>query len=383
VTGEVEALDKNSAAKLVRKRGHVVVSMRPIRGSSPFSFGKKVSSSDVVIFTRQFATMFNAGLPIVDILNILRVQAKPAMQTVITQILADVEGGESLSTAIKKHPKVFPPTFIALIKSGETGGVLGKVLLRLADNLEKQREFKGKVKGALIYPAIIVVGMIVVSMIMIVFVIPKLLSLYEQFDAELPLTTQMMMTVSKIVTKGWFIWVPAVVIGVWGFVIFRRTKTGERKIAEFVFEIPFMGELQKQIILTEITRTLALMIGAGVPILDSLSITAGVVDNVLVSEALEDVGKQVEKGFPISFAFGKHSDIFPQILTQMISVGEETGKMEEVLNKVAHVFEVDSEQKVKGLTSAIEPVVMIILGIGVALLVISVILPIYNLTTVL
>jgi type IV pilus assembly protein PilC len=150
-----------------------------------------------------------------------------------------------------------------------------------------------------------------------------------------------------------------------------------------VFKIPLIGELQKQIILTEITRTLALMIGSGVPILESLSITSGVVTNILVSEALEDVGSQVEKGFPISFAFARHSEVFPPILTQMISVGEETGKMEEVLNKVAHVFQVDSEQKVKALTSAIEPMVMIVLGIGVAILVISVILPIYNLTTVL
>ncbi len=261
-------------------------------------------------------------------------------------------------------------------------GTTIKVLQKLADDLEKQREFKGKVKGALIYPAIVVVGMIVVSAIMVVFVVPKLVSLYSQFGASLPLSTRIMLGFSKAVTNYWFVWIIAGLLLFWGFTIYKKTGEGKRRLGELALNMPLIGELQREVILTEITRTLSLMVGAGVPIIEGINITAGVIGNVVVSDALTDVGRQVEKGFPISFAFSKHPEAFPQILVQMISVGEETGKMEDVLSKLSHVFEVESEQRVKALTSAIEPVVMIFLGIGVALLVISVIIPIYNLTSV-
>ena len=165
------------------------------------------------------------------------------------------------------------------------------------------------------------------------------------------------------------------------FQSFRKTKAGKRKVDELIFKIPIIGPLQRQVMLTELTRTLSLMVGSGVSILDGINIPAGVVNNSVISEALLDAARQVEKGFPVAFAFGRHPDAFPYILTQMIAVGEETGKMEEVLTKVSHIFEVESDQKVKTLTSAIEPLVMVLLGIGVGFLGIAVILPIYNLTS--
>lgn len=385
-TGEVEAGSEELAAKLVRKRGYVVLGLRPVRGGI-FSFSRglrsHVSSGDVTVFTRQLATMINAGLPIVEALTILRMQSQAGFQNVISSVLADVEGGESLSSSMGKHPKVFSKTYIALIKSGETGGVLDRVLTRLADNMERQQEFKGKVKGAMIYPAIVVIGMIAVSIIMMVFVIPRLLSLYSQFDAELPLPTKILLSISNIFLSYWYILIVAGGLLVWGFIIYSKTETGHRRIAELLFKIPIFGDLQKQIILTELTRTMSLMMGAGVPILDGLSVTSDVIGNILIVDALKDVQVQVEKGFPIAYSFAKHPDAFPYILSQMIAVGEETGKMEEVLSKLSHIFEVDSEQKVKALTAAIEPMVMILLGIGVTFLVIAVILPIYNLTQVL
>ena len=385
VSGEVEAVNEDLAAKLIKKRGYIVLGINHSRSQFSFlnRYKSRVSQADVTVFTRQLATMTNAGLPIVEALSILRMQSKANLQAVFSQILADVEGGESLSTAMKKHTRVFSPTYLALVKSGETGGVLDKVLDRLADNLEKQQEFRGKVKGALIYPAIIVVGMIIVAIVMMVFVIPKLTDLYTQFDAELPFTTRLLLGFTGIFTKYWYLAAIVIFIAGWSFSLYRKTTQGQHQIAEIMFKIPIFGDLQKEIILTELTRTLSLMVGSGVPILEGLSVTAGVVENVIISDALKDVSNQIEKGFPVAFAFAKHPDAFPYILSQMVSVGEETGKMEEVLAKVSHIFEVSSEQKVKALTAAIEPVIMIVLGIGVAFLVIAVILPIYNLTTVL
>lgn len=384
VSGEVEASNEAVAARLVRERGYIVLDLK-LASSGLLGLTQKLSSrvsrSDVTAFTRQLSTMVNAGLPITESLQILRLQSKSALKAVVTQILADVESGESLSKSFEKHPNVFSPTYIALVRAGETGGVLDKVLGRLADNMEKSQEFRGKVKGAMIYPAIIVIGMVAVSIIMVVFIMPRLTELYTQFNAELPLTTKILTAVSGFFINFWYIVLVLIFFGFLAFKSYAKTKTGKRKIAEILFKIPLIGDLQKQIILTELTRTLSLMVGSGVPILEGLSVTSGVVDNIIVSESLQGAAKQIEKGFPISYAFAQYPDAFPYILAQMISVGEETGKMEEVLSKVSHVFEVDSEQKVKALTAAIEPIIMIVLGIGVAFLVVSVILPIYNLTT--
>ncbi|HCC08546.1 TPA: hypothetical protein DEP81_00980 [Candidatus Woesebacteria bacterium] len=342
---------------------------------------EKITGSDVATFTRQLSTMINAGLPITEGLLILRSQSKKSMQRVVAQLLADVEAGDSFSNALSKHPKIFGKTYIALVKSGEVGGVLDAVLLRLADNLEKQQEFGSKVKGALIYPVIIVVGMVLVSAIMMIFVIPKLLSLYSDFNATLPLPTKILIGMSSFFVKYWFIVLALGGIALYVLRLYKATPEGRRKIDELIFKIPVYGELQRQIILTELTRTLSMMVGAGVSILESLHITSEVVGNTLISDALIDAANQVEKGFPIAFAFSRHPEAFPFILSQMVAVGEETGKMDEVLTKISRIFEVESDEKVKGLTAAIEPIVMVVLGLGVGFLVIAVILPIYNLTS--
>jgi type II secretory pathway component PulF len=300
---------------------------------------------------------------------------------VVAQILVDVEGGESLSVSMSRHPKVFSPTYIALIKSGEVGGVIDEVLARLADDLEKQQEFKGKVKGALIYPAIIVIGMIAVAFVMMIFVIPRLTSLYGDFNAQLPTATRILIGISNFALKFWPFLLILLGGGIWGLSAFRKTPVGKRRTDEIILKLPIIGELQRQVILAELTRTLSLMVGAGVSILEALNITAGVVGNAVISEALKDAARQVEKGFPIAYSFSRHPEAFPFILSQMVAVGEETGKMEEVLGKVGHVFEVESDQQVKALTSAVEPLVMILLGVGVGFLVIAIILPIYNLTS--
>lgn len=384
ISGEVEAPSLDEAARLVKSRGLYVISITP-KIDSPLAlirnFRDRITPSDVATFTRQLSTMINAGLPITEGLLILRSQSKGSMQKIVAQILADVEAGDSLSNAFAKHPKIFSPTYIALVKSGELGGVLDQVLARLSDNLEKQEEFAGQVKGALIYPAVIVTGMVVVSIILMIFVIPKLTSLYADFNAALPLPTQILIGISTFFFQFWPLFLLLAIGGFYVFRAYRATKEGRRKTDELLFKIPIIGPLQRQVLLTELTRSLALMVGAGVSILDALNITADVVGNTIIADALRDAARQVEKGFPIAFSFARHPEAFPFILSQMISVGEETGKMEEVLGKISHIFEVESDQKVKALTAAIEPIVMVLLGLGVGFLVIAIILPIYNLTS--
>ena len=386
VAGLVEANDEKHAASLVREKELILLSLSPQRKDNLSviinKFKNRIKEDDVSTFTRQLSTMVNAGLPITESLLILKNQARgAALKEMLSQILADVQEGQSLSSAIGKYPNVFSPTYIALLKAGEAGGVLDNVLSRLSDNMEKQVEFKGKVKGALIYPVIVVIGMVLVAAIMMIFVIPKMLSLYSEFGAELPGPTKILMSVSGFFAKFWWLMLIIIAFLINFLITYRKTKTGRRKIDELILKIPIFGDLQRQVALTELTRTLSLLVGAGVSILEALGILSQISGNAVIGDALEDSARHVEKGFPLAYAFSKHPEAFPYILSQMVAVGEETGKMSEVLAKVSHIFEVESDQKVKALTSAIEPIVMVILGVGVGFLVIAVILPIYNLTS--
>lgn len=384
VQGEVQANDEKGAAKLVRERGLILLELSSSSGVKGMlrQFTTKSSNKDIATLTRQLATMVNAGMSLSDALGILKVQAKEQLEAVVTQVLADIEGGKNFHEALAKHPHVFSPTYIALIRAGETGGVLDKVLLRLADNMEKEEAFKGKVKGAMIYPVIVVVAMIAASLVMIVFVIPRLTDVYSQFGADLPLPMKIFTGISSFITNYWFLLLIALI----GLLIFAKTyfstADGKRKFDNFLFSIPLIGPLRQQIILTDLSRTMSITIGAGVPILESLNISSDVISSVRINDSVKDVARRVEKGFPISYSFAQHPEDFPYILSQMIAVGEETGKMEEVLDKLSKVFEGESEEKVKAITAAIEPIIMIFLGIGVFFLVVSVIIPIYNLTNV-
>lgn len=384
VEGEVEARDASSAAKLVKGKGLTVISIKPKR-EGVFGFLKnvrsRISSREVANFTRQFSTMINAGLPVTDSLSILKLQSQEKLQAIVGRVLGDVENGESLSTAFSKYPDVFSATYVALIRAGETGGVLDKVLGRIADNLEKGEEFKGKVRAALIYPIIVIVGMIIVTFIMLIFVVPKLLSLYGEFNAALPLPTLILISISNFFVQFWPFFIILAIVSFFILRSFSRTKAGRYKIDEFSFKLPIFGDLQLKVLLTDLARTLALMVGSGVPIIEGMQVTANAAGNVVIRDALMDASHQVEKGFPIAFSFAKHPEAFPYIFSQMVAVGEESGKVDEVLTKLAQVFESESDQKVKALTSAIEPIVMLILGLGVGFLAVAVILPIYNLTS--
>lgn len=383
VSGKVESRSIDQAASLLTSRGLLVIKLSPLSEDS-LAIVKKlfggVKFDDVVNFTRQLSTMITAGLPLAGALSILVRDGKPEVTRMMSVILQDVEGGNAFADALSKHKKIFSRLYIQLVRAGETGGVLDTVLERLADNMEKEKEFKAKTKGALIYPVIVVIAMLVVGAIMMIFVIPKLTEMYKDFGAELPFATRILIGISDAMVKFWWI-IGAVVAGlVIAFKKYYATGAGRYKIDEIKLKIPIFGELQKKIILTEFSRTLALLLGSGITLLEAISIVTDSVENIVYRSALQEVAKQVEKGSSLSGALS-HYEQFPTILHQMMSVGEETGKLDEVLKKLSIYFEQESEHAIKNMTTAIEPLIMIVLGLGVGAMVIAIIMPIYNLTS--
>jgi type IV pilus assembly protein PilC len=383
VKGKVEARNERQAASELMVRKLLVINIHPLTDDSfaaikEMVFGVKFT--DVVNFTRQLATMISAGLPLATALSILVQQSKAEMSRMVANILQEIEGGSTFGDALAKHPKEFNSLYIQLVKAGELGGVLDNILERLANNLEKSKEFRSKTRGAMIYPVIVLIAMALVGVIMMIFVIPKLTAMYTDFNVELPFMTKVLIAVSNFMVMFWWV-VGAGVFG--GVVLFKRwvaTSLGRHAWDRFLLRIPILSELSKKIVLTEFSRTLALLLTAGVSLLQAMEIVTQGVNNVIYREALQDATKQIEKGVPLSKALAKYEE-FPPILHQMISVGEETGKLDEVLGKLSSYFEQESEQAVKNLTAAIEPLIMIVLGVGVGAMVIAVIMPIYNLTS--
>jgi len=381
--GMIEAVDERQAANILRAKGFYITSIidySPVNAEVLLGRFSKPSSEDISNFTRQFATMIDSGLPLAEALRILRNQSKPVMKTVVEKILSEVEGGSTLAEAIEISGGGFSSVYIAMVKAGESAGVLDQVMGKLADALEKQREFRSKTKGAMVYPAIIMTAMVVIATIMMIFVVPKLTSMYKDFGAELPGPTKALMSLSAFVVNYWYL--VFIVLLISGRVIYNWSKTevGALVIEQLTFKIPIWGNLRKDIILTEFSRTIGVLLGAGIPILDALNIVAATLGSIVFSTQVKQAAVYVEKGIGLSEAILR-LDMFPQIMSQMVSVGEETGKLDEVLTKLAHYYESESETKIKALTTAIEPLIMILMGIGVGFLVIAVIMPIYNLTS--
>ncbi len=383
IKGKIEAKSMRSAAALLHERKLFVVDVRPLGDEFMLHINSAlfgVKSSDVVLFTRQLSTMISAGLPLANGLAILSQQSKPDMARLVGSILQDIEGGLTFADALAKHPKEFGSMFIQLIRAGEIGGVLDDVLGRLADNMEKSSQFRAKTKGALIYPVIVIIAMLVVGAIMMIFVIPKMTALYKDFDAELPMMTQLLIGSSDFFVRFWWVVGGIVFAGVTSFTKWKKTSGGRHTYDRMMLRLPLFGPLIEKIALTEFTRTLALLLNSGVSLLEALEIVTKGVDNIVYQDALQECAKQVEKGVSLSQALTRFAE-FPPILQQMVAVGEETGRLDEVLRKLSVYFEQESEQAVKNMTAAIEPMIMVVLGVGVGAMVIAVIMPIYNLTS--
>ena len=384
ITGIVEATDENQAVSLLRERGLIVIKLTPDTNFARQFLVRinRVSLTGLANFTRQLATTINAGLPLVDSLAILENQNEGALKSSISKVRSEVEGGKALSDSMATQDKVFDKVYTSMIKAGETGGVLDEVLLKLADNMEKKREFQSKVKGALLYPAIILIGMIAVMIIMILFVIPQLSELYLEFEADLPLITTVLISVSKLASQYWWLGIFLLLIPVFMRRIINNNRNLRKKAELFMLSTPVFGKLWEQVMMTTLTRTMSLLVSSGVPIVDSLHLSSQVTSSKIYEDSIIDSAKLVEKGFSLAQAFTQQ-DHFPQIVTQMMTVGEETGKVDELLDRISIYFQNESEQGVKNLTTAMEPMILIFLGGGVAFLVFAIVMPIYNLTTTL
>lgn len=382
--GTIESGSPSAAAQNLIGRGWVPVLISPkSEDRGIFSFLEKikgVGSGEKVVFTRQLATMIAAGLPVTQSLDILRKQAKDRrMREIIEETMHNVESGGTLSNSLARYPEVFNRVYVNLIKAGEASGGLDKMLLRLAENEEKSATFNSKVKGALVYPAIVILVMAVVFVVMMTFVVPKLVTMYRDLGTDLPLPTKILIGISELFTQRWWLLLMILAAVVFLYRYILSTAEGVRKIAELSFRVPIVGNLKKSTELAEFSRTLGLLVSAGLPILDSLSIVSEAIDNVIFREALKSASKQVERGVNLSVPLREDGN-FPPILYQMVSVGEETGKLDEVLMKVSEFFENESETSVRNLTVALEPLIMVVLGVVVGALVIAIILPIYKLT---
>jgi len=382
-TGLVESPSEDQAVHLLKEKQLVVVSLRQT-GDLPFAGAlakfQKVGFSDIVNFTRQLSTMITAGLSLPQSLSILREQTtNPEFAKVLLDIEHQITGGGNLVDALSKYPDHFSSIYVSLIRAGEASGFLDKVLTRLAETMESQREFRSKVTGAMVYPVIIIVAMIVVVGVLMVVVVPKLTDLYKDFGITLPVTTQILIGISNFAVRFWWFVILAGIGTSIAFQKWKKTPLGERLIDTYMLKVPIIGNLQKKLILVEFTRTLSMLLSSGILILDALKILKYSLGNVLYRDAIDDIGKKVEKGFTLGDTFHFHKE-FPPIVSQMMKVGEETGKMDDTLLKLSVYFQSETENLVKGLTTAIEPIIMIFLGIGVGFIVISVITPIYNLT---
>jgi len=383
ISGEIAAENEDVVLAYINKNGFLPVEIKPSIKNQFYilnSFVDRISFNDIVDITRQLAIMLNAGLTIVDSLDILKNQiTRVSLKNLVEDISKQVKGGAPLSAAMRKYPQYFPNLYIALIKSGEASGKLSDILLRLADNLDKQREFNTKLKGAMVYPVVIVSAMIIVVFIMITFVLPKMLSLYKDFNVVLPLPTQILIAVSSFTSSYWLIIIPVVIAGIALIRKYFKTPQGKRQLDFLLLKTPVINNVIQQASLVESTRTLAILTGAGVSILEALTIIIDTTGNVIYQEAFQRVYENVEKGQSLGNSLSREG-VFPPILVQMTIVGENTGHLDDTLERLSKYFEFESEAAIKAITTLIEPAILVVLGIGVAFLVLAVILPIYKLT---
>ena len=383
VTATIDSASSQEVVFFLKKNGYIPIEVKKVESFFPQieALFNKISFTDVVDFTRQLAIMLNAGLTLIDCFNILEKQTKkPGLLALIQDLNKQIMSGNTFSSALQKYPNYFPGLYVSLVKSGEASGKLSEILLKLAENLEKQREFQARIKSALAYPAIVVVGMLGVMFVMITFVVPKLLGLYKDFNVELPVSTKILIVVSDFSSKFWPLIILGVFLSITAFQRYLKTKNGKFIFDSLMLKMPAFGNLIQISSLVDSTRTLAILIGAGVSILDGLSIIIETTGNSVYQKSFKNIYAHVEKGFSLGTSMG-NENIYPAILVQMTTVGEQTGKLDDTLLRISHYFEMESEMAVKSLTTLIEPLILVVLGVGVGFLVISVITPIYNLTS--
>jgi type IV pilus assembly protein PilC len=384
VEGQLEADNLSLVAGKLRSMGYTPINIERKDNTAlkkelkiPF-LADRVKLKDVAVFSRQFATMINSGLSLLRSLSILADQTEnKALGTIIDQVRQDVEKGASLSSAMTRHPKAFNRLYVSMVRSGETGGVLDSVLLRLATTIEKQVELRRKVKSAMTYPVVVFCLVILIVSAMLIFIVPTFKSMYDSLGGTLPLPTRILIGASNIV-KGYFFLAPLVGGGgYYGFKRWTKTDRGRNRWDRIKLRMPIFGKLVHKTAIARFSRTLAALVRSGVPILESLDIVSDTSNNTVISDAVHDTQVAVKGGESLSRPLEKH-EVFPPMVVQMMAVGEETGALDEMLDKIADFYDQEVEATVSALTSLIEPLLIVVMGSAVGGMVISLYMPLFN-----
>ena len=384
LSGEFEARTRDDVGEYLRKRRITITSIKKKPKEIQLSFLKKkgVGVKDLSVFTRQFATMVNAGLPLVQCLDVLgRQLEKPHFKEVVQKVTADVEGGATLAEALGEHPKVFSDLYVNMIAAGEAGGILDVILSRLAVFLEKADALQRKVKGAMTYPTIVLTVAGGACIFMLMFVIPVFAKMFSDFGGTLPAPTRIVMGASDFLRDYWWALGIAVTAATFGFKRFRATARGRYLTDKGALRLPILGNVIRKSGVARFTRTLGTLIGSGVPILQGLEITSRTAGNKVIQEAIEATSKSISQGDTISGPL-KESGVFPPMVVQMIGIGEQTGALDEMLSKIADFYDDEVDAAVEALTAAIEPIMIVLMGGMVGSMLVAMYLPMFKMSSV-
>jgi len=382
--GTLEAEDTEAVRnKLSELKYHIVNIEAAVQGGNLNEFLRgfsRVKQKELVVFSRRFATMIDAGLSVLKCLDILNRQTKdPFFQEVLATVRRDVNGGSSLTEAMAKHPQVFSKLYVNMVRSAEAGGILDQVLDRLSTFLEKEMEMRQKVRSAMMYPIVVFFFATVVMGVMMWYVLPQFRQIFHDMGiAKLPLSTELMLNFASATRQYWYLVVFSLVGVIAGFMFYARTQTGALHVDRLKLRLPVIGDIVLKVAISRFARTFGTLISSGVPVLRAMEITSDTAGNLAIAQVIERARNSVKEGEKISDPM-QHSEYFPVMVTQMISVGEETGRLDQMLVKVADFYDSEVDATLKGLASLIEPIMIVVLGVMVGFIAISVITPIYTL----
>ncbi len=379
VTGTVQASSDFDAKTILQKNKLTPLEIVPENQmTTPTIFQPKITVKDRAVFARQLATTVGAGVTLIKSMSILAKQARnDRLKTIFFAVYKDLQEGYSFSNALAKHPEAFDKVFISVVKSGESSGNLDIVLGQLAENLEASQSFNLKLKGALYYPVFIIIALIGVGTYMLITVIPRLEELFLQAGTELPFATRVLIALSNFLTNQWWAVIIILLVIIFGGRYWLLSDSGSRTIDIWKLKIPVVKELSTGLYMSSFTRIMEMLIRSGVPILDSLRISSNTINNIIYEDSINRVAIEVERGVPLSIPLEK-DPIFPKLISQMVAVGEQTGKLDVILDKVAIYYEQETSEKIKSISTLLEPIILLIVGIGVAFLIFAVLMPIYN-----
>lgn len=384
--GELNAKSKDEAVDQLRKQSVVVTSLeeKAAKGGYSISFGSGLTDKDLVVFTRQFGTMINAGLPLVQCLEILSTQSEnKVLRETIGEVKNQVEAGSTFSDALRRHPKVFDELYVNMVHSGEVGGLLDTILTRLAKHIEKAMKLKGQIKSAMIYPAAILGVAAIVITILMIWVIPIFAKMFAELSGGkmgLPGPTQLVIDISNAFQSYWYMAFGLVVVAIIGVKKYYATPRGRMAIDKFLLKTPVFGDLIRKASVAKFTRTLGTLLSSGVPLLDGLVICAKTSGNKVIEESLMNARISISGGKTIAEPLTQ-SQVFPKMVTHMIAVGESTGALDAMLGKIADFYEDEVDQAVASLTSLLEPMMMVFLGVVIGFIVIAMYLPIFKMAS--